>query len=78
MKEELENKKKVDIGTLIEKGKKGKLSGSDIEEAIEAMDYDMDKLDKLYEDLEENGIDVSPDQLFGEDMSEIELDLNDL
>ena len=75
MKEELEIKKKVDIVNLIEKGKKGKLSGSDIEEAMEAMNYDMDKLDQLYEDLEENGIDVSPEQLLGEDMSAIESEI---
>ncbi len=72
MKEELEVKKKVDISTLIEKGKKGKLRNSDIEEAMEAMNYDMDKLDRLYEDLEENGIDVSPEQLMGDDIREIE------
>ncbi len=72
MKEAVETKKKIDINTLIEKGKKGKLKESDIEEAMEAMDYDMDKLDKLYADLEENGIDVTDEKLFVEDISEIE------
>ncbi|MBE6538317.1 MAG: RNA polymerase sigma factor RpoD [Ruminococcaceae bacterium] len=75
MKEELEIKKKLDINNLIEKGKKGKLSSSDIEEAMEAMNYDMDKLDQLYEDLEENGIDVSPDNLMGADIVEIESEM---
>jgi RNA polymerase primary sigma factor len=74
MKEELDIKKN-DIGHLIEKGKKGKLSTSDIEEAIEAMDFDMEGLDRLYAELEENGIDVSSDNLFAEDMSEIESEM---
>ncbi len=64
--------KRVDTDSLIEKGKKGKLSSADIEEAMEAMDFDMDKLDKLYADLEENGIDVTPEQIAGEDIREIE------
>ena len=80
MKEILENteiteaneKKKVDTEYLIEKGKKGKLSHADIEEAMEAMDFDMDKLDKLYADLEENGIDVTPEQIASDDIREIE------
>ena len=80
MKEFLENteiteaneKKKVDTEYLIEKGKKGKLSHADIEEAMEAMDFDMDKLDKLYADLEENGIDVTPEQIASDDIREIE------
>ena len=69
---ENENKKKVDLEGLIEKGKKGKLLGSDIEEAMEAMNYDMDKLDQLYEDLEEQGIDVSAVQMLGEELEQIE------
>ena len=67
-----ESSKKIDTEQLIEKGKKGKLSSADIEEAMEAMDFDMDKLDKLYADLEENGIDVTPEQMAGEDIREIE------
>ncbi len=67
-----DNQKKVDTGYLIEKGKSGKLSNADIEEAMEAMDFDMDKLDKLYADLEENGIDVTPEQIAGDDIREIE------
>lgn len=66
------NKKKVDINSLIEKGKKGKLSSTDIEEAMEAMDYDMDKLDKLYADLEENGIDITQGHIESAEMREIE------
>ena len=74
-KEELDINKKIDIENLIEKGKKGKLSSNDIEEAMEAMNYDMSKLDRLYEDLEEHGIDVSADQFFNEDISEIESEI---
>ncbi|MBQ2757671.1 MAG: hypothetical protein IJF31_04220, partial [Clostridia bacterium] len=40
--------KKVDMSGLIEKGKKGDLSTSDIDEAMESMDFDMDSLEKLY------------------------------
>ncbi len=69
---EIKENKKVDTDYLIEKGKKGKLSHADIEEAMEAMDFDMDKLDKLYADLEENGIDVTPEQIAGDDIREIE------
>ena len=69
---EIKENKKVDTDYLIEKGKKGKLSHADIEEAMEAMDFDMDKLDKLYADLEENGIDVTPEQIASEDIREIE------
>ena len=41
---------KLDMNELIEKGKKGALSASDLDDAIEEFGYDMDKLDKLYED----------------------------
>ena len=47
--------KKVDVDELIQKGKKGALSTSDIDEAIEGMNYDMEGLDKLYETLEDHG-----------------------
>ena len=69
---ETKENKKLDTDYLIEKGKKGKLSHADIEEAMEAMDFDMDKLDKLYADLEENGIDVTPEQIASDDIREIE------
>ena len=75
MREEADNKKKVDINTLIEKGKNGKLSSTDIEEAMEAMNYDMDKLDQLYSDLEENGIDITPEQMNSPEMREIESEM---
>ena len=59
--------KKLDLGELIEKGKKkGSLSASDLDEAMEGLDYDMDSLDKLYEALEDSGI------AFGEDIATLE------
>ena len=45
--EEKSLEKKVDMEELIEKGKKGDLSTSDLDEAMENMDFDMDSLEKL-------------------------------
>ena len=56
---------------LIEKGKKGRLSESDLDAAMEEMDYDIDSLDKLYESLEADGGIPLP-ELSGSEMSEIE------
>ena len=53
---EAPQKKQVDVNLLIEKGKSGKLSVTDLDEAIEEMDFDADSIDKLYETLEDNGI----------------------
>ena len=63
-----ENEKTIDFETLIEKGKQGKLSNDDIEEAVEEMDFNIDSLDKLYDTLENNGITLS------DDLSDSELD----
>ena len=56
----MEQEKKVfDIKTLIEKGKsKGSLSNSDIMEAIEFADFDIDQIEKIYDQLEASGIEV--------------------
>lgn len=52
--------KKVDVKDLIEKGKsKGSLSNSDIMEALEYAEYDIDQIEKIYETLESNGIEVT-------------------
>ena len=56
-----ENEKTIDFESLIEKGKQGKLSNDDIEEAVEEMDFNIDSLDKLYDTLENNGITLSSD-----------------
>ena len=64
-------KDKLNVDSLIEKGKKGKLSQSDLDDALEEMDFDVDSIDKLYETLEDNGIDL--DGNFSKDeMTEIE------
>ncbi len=56
----MNNEKKVDVRDLIEKGKtKGSLSSSDIMEALEEIDYDIDQIEKIYETLENNGIEVT-------------------
>ena len=63
--------KKIDMNELIEKGKKGALSSSDLDEMIEELDYDMDRLDKLYETLEDNGIPL-PGDISTTELNEIE------
>ena len=67
----IEESKKQKMDSLIEKGKKGKLSVSDLDEAMEEMNFDADTLDKLYEELEDNGISFGG-ELSNEEMSEIE------
>ena len=55
----MNNEKKLDVRELIEKGKtKGSLSSTDIMEALEEIDYDIDQIEKIYETLENNGIEV--------------------
>ena len=50
---EIESKK---VAELIEKGKKGELSVEDYDQALEEINYDTEKIEKLYEDLEDNGV----------------------
>jgi RNA polymerase primary sigma factor len=51
-------KKEFDVNEIIEKGKKSGLSASDLDEVIEGLNYDMDRIDKFYEALEDNGITI--------------------
>ncbi len=52
--------KKTDMSDLIERGKsKGSLTNNDILEMIDFTDYDIDQIEKLYETLESNGIEVT-------------------
>ena len=67
-KSEAEKSSKMD--DLIEKGKKGRLSESDMDAVLEENDFDIDSLDKLYDSLEESGIPLP--ELSGSEMSEIE------
>lgn len=66
-----EKKSEPNMELLIEKGKKGKLSQHDLDEVLEEMDFDIDELDKLYESLEDNGINFNGD-LSAEEMNAIE------
>ncbi len=69
--DERAREKKLDVEELIEKGKKGDLSTSDLDEAMESMDFDMDSLEKLYEAFEDNGVSL-PDDISTSEMNEIE------
>ena len=69
--EKSEEEKKNSVDSLIEKGKKGKLSSADLDEVMEDMDFDVDSIDKLYETLEDNGISFGND-MSSEEISEIE------
>ena len=60
-----ESKKEIDVNELIEKGKKGTL---DFDEALVDLDYDVDKMDKIYDALEDGGVPI------GADLSPSELD----
>ena len=66
-----EEKEAPSVDTLIEKGKKGKLSQHDLDDAMEKWDFDVDQIDKMYEELEDNGINFDGD-LSVEEMSAIE------
>ena len=58
--DDIHTAKKLDVNGLIEKGKnKGSLSNSDIMEALEYTEYDIDQIEKIYETLESNGIEVT-------------------
>lgn len=65
------SEKKYDINDLIERGKKGILTADDIDKFIEDFDYDMDRIEKLYEMLEVNGISL-PDDMSKRDINEIQ------
>ena len=63
--------KKIDMEELIQKGKKGALSSSDIDEAMEELNYDMDGYENLLDQLEDNGIPL-PGEVTDSDIDEIE------
>ncbi|MBQ8719355.1 MAG: sigma-70 family RNA polymerase sigma factor, partial [Clostridia bacterium] len=69
-----EERLEFDVDELIAKGKKGDLSESDLDAALETMDYDIDSLDRLYETLEDNGIPL-PGDLSSAEMNEIEQEI---
>ena len=54
--------KKSVIRSLIENGKaNGKLTTSEINDALEQLDFDVEKVDKLYDTLESLNIDIVDD-----------------
>ena len=72
--EEMNNdisEKVKDLDALIAKSKEGKLSTSEINEAVEEMELDNESLDKLYDELEDSGIPL-PDDISNVEMLEIE------
>ena len=70
------SEKKFDIQELIEKGKAkgGTLSQSEVLEALDDDEFDIDQIEKLYETLENNGIDVTGYMDMG-DLKDIEIEL---
>ena len=66
-----QNEKVRDLDALIAKSKEGKLSTDEINEAVEEMELDNESLDKLYDELEDNGIPL-PDDISSVEMREIE------
>ena len=54
--------RKTIIKDLIEQGKaKGKLTTKEINDALEELDYDVEQMDKLYDTLENNNIELVED-----------------
>ena len=68
---EAEKKQNLTVEALIEKGKKGKLSQSDVDTAMEELDFDVEQIDRFYEKLEEHGISLE-ENISGEEMDAIE------
>ena len=66
-----EHEKSTTLEELIEKGKQGKLSDSELEEAVESLDFDSDMLDKLYDEMEDSVINL-PDDISSSELSAIE------
>ena len=71
------DERKIDMNELIEKGKQGKLTPADLDEVLEEMDYDLDRIDKLYETLEDNDIPL-PEDLSSSELDEIKNDVERL
>ena len=54
--------KKVTVGELIEKGKAtGSLSSTEVMEMFDNTDFDVDQIERVYETLESNGIEITND-----------------
>lgn len=55
-----ENQKKMEVSDLIERGKhKGSLTNAEILEFMEANDCDIEQMEKIYEQIEQSGIEIT-------------------
>ena len=55
---------KLSLNELLEMGKaKGTLNSSDIMNSIEDTDYDQEQIDRFYEELERNGVEITDDYI---------------
>ena len=66
--EKTDDEKKADMNELIEKSKKGAISTDELSEALDSLDLDVDK---FYETLENQGVELT-EEMFTHDMDEIE------
>ncbi len=71
----VENGESKKVEDLIEKSKKSRLSEEDFDQALEEMNYDTDELDKLYEALEDNGVEL-PGGLSNAELEEIQAEVS--
>ena len=71
----VENSESKKVEDLIEKSKKSRLSEEDFDQALEEMNYDTDELDKLYEALEDNGVEL-PGGLSNAELEEIQAEVS--
>ncbi len=71
--------KKLVIKELIEQGKKkGKLSAKELMDSLEELDLDSEQIDKLYDTLENLGIEISVDEYLVETPEEVTPDFEEL
>lgn len=69
----VQEKKRV-LKELLESGKaKGKLTTKEISDALEELDYDVEQVDKMYDLLEANNIEIVEDMV-----TPVEEDMKDL
>ena len=73
------DEKNFDINDLIEKGKAdGSITNDDLLDAIDSYhDFDMDQIDKIYETLESNGIEIT-DAISSEKYAELESEIEQM
>ena len=70
----MNDEKKMDVNEIIE-NKTNSMTSSDIMEALEDIDYDIEQMEKIYESLESNGVNASGDAeapVFTDEDAEVE------